>query len=78
LGSYIQQLYEGFIHPSINCEDLHPKIEERISENKIPQKLLNIAPQIIISSSFGFGDINCCIAFKKYVNGKRANSGETF
>jgi 3-oxoacyl-[acyl-carrier-protein] synthase I len=60
-------LENGFIFPSINCEDVHPEISDIISEEKIPQQLLeNINLQVIAKASFGFGDVNACIIFKKY------------
>ncbi len=60
-------LYHGFIFPSINCEDLHPDITAIISTEKIPQKLIETnSLQVIAKASFGFGDINSCIIFKKY------------
>jgi 3-oxoacyl-(acyl-carrier-protein) synthase len=63
----VLELNEQFLYPSINCEDLHPEIEEIIDTAKIPQKV--IKPQklnIIAKASFGFGDVNACILFKKY------------
>ena len=63
-------LYHGFIFPSINCEDIHPDIASIIGEEKIPQQLIKTDTlQVIAKASFGFGDINSCIIFKKY-NGK--------
>lgn len=60
-------LYHGFIFPSINCEDVHPDIAAIISTEKIPQKLIKTDTlQVIAKASFGFGDINSCIIFKKY------------
>lgn len=60
-------LKEGFIFPSINCEDLHPEIAGIIDPEKIPQKLIeNDKLQTIIKASFGFGDVNACIIFRKY------------
>lgn len=61
-------LKEGFIFPSINCEDIHPGIVECISAEKIPQKLLeNDKLQVVAKASFGFGDINSCIILKKFL-----------
>ena len=60
----IIQLYKGFIHRSLNCEDLHEKIkpfEERVAHETI-NKDINIA----IKSSFGFGDVNGSLIFKKW------------
>lgn len=60
-------LYHGFIFPSINCEDIHPDIASIIGEEKIPQQLFKTDTlQVIAKASFGFGDINSCIIFKKY------------
>jgi 3-oxoacyl-(acyl-carrier-protein) synthase len=61
----VLQLYKGFLHPSINSEDVHPDIEKYAS--KIPQKCLEF-PQlnIIAKAGFGFGDVNSCIIFKKW------------
>jgi len=61
----VLQLYKGFLHPSINCEDVHPDIAEFAP--KIPQKCLEM-PQlkIIAKAGFGFGDVNSCIIFKKF------------
>ena len=60
-------LSEGFIFPSINCEDVHPEIAEIIDINKIPQQLIETNKlQVIAKASFGFGDVNACVIFKKY------------
>jgi 3-oxoacyl-(acyl-carrier-protein) synthase len=63
----VLQIYKGFLHPSINCEDVHPDIEK--FAQKIPQKCLEF-PQlkIVAKAGFGFGDVNSCIIFKKWEN----------
>lgn len=61
-------LNEQFIFPSINCEDIHPEIAEIIVPEKIPQKLIeNYKLQTIAKASFGFGDVNACIIFRKFI-----------
>jgi 3-oxoacyl-(acyl-carrier-protein) synthase len=60
----ILQLHEGFIHGSINCEDLHPELLEY--REKIPQKTLYTKANIAMKVGFGFGDVNSCIIFKKW------------
>jgi len=62
----IVQLYEGFIFPSINCEDVHPEILDIIVEEKIPKEKINKELNIVAKASFGFGDINGCVIFKRY------------
>jgi 3-oxoacyl-(acyl-carrier-protein) synthase len=62
----VLQLYHGFIFPTINCEDLHPEITKIIDESKIPRAVLEQEINLIAKASFGFGDVNGCILFKKY------------
>jgi len=62
----ILQLQEDFVFGNINCEDLHPKIQQLVSPDKIPTKTISHAPRIIAKASFGFGDVNACVIFKKY------------
>ena len=60
-------LENNFIFPSINCEDVHPDITSIISAEKIPKQLVeNNKLRVIAKASFGFGDVNTCIIFKKY------------
>lgn len=60
------ELYQGFVFPSINCEDVHPEISELIDPDRIPKKMIEKPLNIIAKASFGFGDVNACIILKKY------------
>ncbi|WP_456312099.1 beta-ketoacyl-[acyl-carrier-protein] synthase family protein [Pseudomonas shirazensis] len=62
----VLQLHEGFIFGNTNCEDLHPEISALIDPSKVPLKTINSNPKIIAKASFGFGDVNACIIFKKF------------
>jgi 3-oxoacyl-[acyl-carrier-protein] synthase-1 len=62
----VLQLHEGFIFGNTNCEDLHPEITALIDPIKVPLKTINNNPDIIAKASFGFGDVNACIIFKKF------------
>jgi 3-oxoacyl-[acyl-carrier-protein] synthase I len=63
----VLELHEQFIHPSINCQDVHPEIEEMIDVNKIPgTAIMNANLNYIARASFGFGDVNACLILKKY------------
>ncbi|MCE5281351.1 MAG: beta-ketoacyl-[acyl-carrier-protein] synthase family protein [Deltaproteobacteria bacterium] len=63
----VLQLERGFIHPSINCEDLHPEIEP--FAGSVPQKAIDHPElKIIAKAGFGFGDVNSCLIFKKWTN----------
>ena len=66
----VLQLHNGFIFPNINCDDLHPEITAIIDKSKIPRKLIENDIKIIAKASFGFGDVNGCLIFKKYTNKK--------
>ncbi|MBN1613155.1 MAG: beta-ketoacyl-[acyl-carrier-protein] synthase family protein [Deltaproteobacteria bacterium] len=61
----VLQLYRDFIHPSLNCENPHPDIED--FAHRIPQKCLeNAGVSIIAKAGFGFGDVNSCLIFSKW------------
>ncbi len=62
----VLQIKEQFIFPNINCEDIHPEILKMISEEKIPRKMIEKKINNIVKASFGFGDVNACVIFKKY------------
>ncbi|MCG9793293.1 beta-ketoacyl-[acyl-carrier-protein] synthase family protein [Flavobacterium algicola] len=62
----VLQLYNGFIFPSINCDDLHPEISECVAVEKIPHQLIEKELNVVIKASFGFGDVNGCLILKKY------------
>jgi len=64
----ILQLHEGFLFGNTNCEDLHPEITALIDSSKVPFKTIHKNLNIIAKASFGFGDVNACIIFKKFEN----------
>ena len=61
----VLQLYRGFIHPSVNSEDIHLDITAFAA--KIPQHSIDMPNlRVIAKAGFGFGDVNSCIIFKKW------------
>lgn len=64
----ILQLYNQFVHPNLNCEDIHPEIAEIIDVNRIATKSVNTDIKKIIKANFGFGDVNACLVLSKYSN----------
>ena len=62
----VLQLSENFVAPNINCEDLNPEITAIIDAECIPKKMVEKQLKIAAKVSFGFGDVNGCIIFKKY------------
>jgi 3-oxoacyl-(acyl-carrier-protein) synthase len=64
----VLQLRHNFIFPNINCEDMHPEITDQIDTEKIPIQNIDKQLNIIAKASFGFGDVNACILFKKFTS----------
>ena len=62
----VLQLDEGFLVPNLNTEDIDPEILKYVDEEKITTGYINKELNIIAKSSFGFGDVNACVIFKKY------------
>jgi 3-oxoacyl-(acyl-carrier-protein) synthase len=60
----IIQLHGGFVHPSINCEDIHDKL--RNIQDRIPRVCKPADLSVVMKVSFGFGDVNACTIFKKW------------
>ncbi|MGA9269657.1 MAG: beta-ketoacyl-[acyl-carrier-protein] synthase family protein [Lutimonas sp.] len=64
--SSVLEIYHDFVFPSINSEDLHPEIAEEIDPERVPQKMIKTKVNMVAKASFGFGDVNACVLFKKY------------
>ena len=64
----VLQLHEGFLFGNKNCSDLHPEIASLIDPSKVLLETIKTNPKIIAKASFGFGDVNACVLFKKFEN----------
>lgn len=54
----------GYVHPSINCEDVHPEIE--VHASSIPHTLREMPDlKVLMKAGFGFGDVNACLVFRR-------------
>ncbi|MGB6641254.1 MAG: beta-ketoacyl synthase N-terminal-like domain-containing protein, partial [Thermoanaerobaculia bacterium] len=63
----ILMLQGGYVHPSSNCEDLHPDIEPYA--DSVAHELKKIPDmQTVIKAGFGFGDVNCSLVFRNCSN----------
>ncbi len=60
----ILQITGGFVHGSVNCEDLHPDIEPY--SRSIVHETKDMEIDILAKASFGFGDVNACTIYKKW------------
>ncbi|MEO8797713.1 MAG: beta-ketoacyl-[acyl-carrier-protein] synthase family protein [Polyangiaceae bacterium] len=60
----VLELHQGFVHGSLNCNDLHPEIAAYAA--RIPHLTVDVPDlRVIAKASFGFGDVNGCILFGK-------------
>ncbi len=63
----VLQLDEGFVHGSINCDDLHPSLAAYAE--RIPHTTVLVPDlKVMAKASFGFGDVNACVIFRKFEN----------
>ncbi|MDH5716043.1 MAG: beta-ketoacyl-[acyl-carrier-protein] synthase family protein [Spirochaetia bacterium] len=60
----VLQLHKGFVHKSLNCHDLHDEIKP--FEKSVVQETKDVDIKILAKASFGFGDVNGCIIYKKW------------
>jgi len=60
----VDQLAQGYVHPSINADPIHPEIAEL--SGRIPRACVRQELRYAIKASFGFGDVNACLLFKRW------------
>ena len=63
----VLMLRDRFVHPSINCEDVHPEIEK--FADSIPHVVRDM-PELstMIKAGFGFGDVNACVIYRRWAD----------
>ena len=62
----ILELEEGRIFGNINSAHIHPEILARVAQDKVLTQTIDMPVKIAAKASFGFGDVNCCMIFKKF------------
>lgn len=62
----VLQLDRQTLLPNANCEDLNPEVTVWADATRIPMQAKPTPLHIVAKASFGFGDVNGCIIFKKY------------
>lgn len=60
----VLQVYKNFVHGSLNCEDLHEDLKPY--EKSVVRETLETEIEYLAKASFGFGDVNACLIFKKW------------
>jgi 3-oxoacyl-(acyl-carrier-protein) synthase len=58
----ILQMNRGWLHPSINIENLDPEIDLDVCANRATKHDV----RVLMKNSFGFGGINCCALLRRY------------
>jgi 3-oxoacyl-(acyl-carrier-protein) synthase len=61
----VLELDRGFLHPSINCEDVHPELAP--FADRIVRECMEF-PELrtMAKASFGFGDVNSCLIIRRW------------
>jgi 3-oxoacyl-(acyl-carrier-protein) synthase len=55
----------GFVHASVNCEDLHPEIEP--FAGSVPHETREDADlRVVAKAGFGFGDVNAALILRRF------------
>jgi 3-oxoacyl-(acyl-carrier-protein) synthase len=68
LVASVLMLSQGFIHPSINCEDVHPEIMPFAAA--IPHTCREMpGMRVMVKAGFGFGDVNACLVLRRWNEG---------
>ncbi len=60
------QISNEYIFGNLNCEDVHPEIINLINPDRIPKRKLDYKINVLDKSSFGFGDVNAIVIFKRF------------
>lgn len=64
----VLMVHHGFVHPCLNCEDLHPQLEA--FRTAIPYRPEDHPPpRVLAKAGFGFGDVNACIVLRRWEEG---------
>jgi 3-oxoacyl-(acyl-carrier-protein) synthase len=61
----VLMIQDGFLHPTINCEDLHPDLAAfaaAIPHERRPMPDM----RVLVKAGFGFGDVNACVVFRRW------------
>ena len=61
----VLMLEGGFVHGSLNCEDVHPEIEAHAGS--IAHETIEIPDlRVMMKAGFGFGDVNAALVLQKW------------
>lgn len=58
----VMQMKNGWLHPSVNIENMDPEVDLDVCANEPCEKKVNL----ILKNSFGFGGINVCSLIRRF------------
>ncbi|MAE69917.1 MAG: beta-ketoacyl-ACP synthase [Gemmatimonadetes bacterium] len=61
----ILMVRERFLHASVNCDDLHARLDAYADSVVHRSRAINDL-NVMLKAGFGFGDVNCCLVFKHW------------
>lgn len=64
----ILQMQHNFVHKALNTEDIHPDIEAAVGRASVPYERVEAPLRYAAKASFGFGDVNSVVLYKKWEN----------
>lgn len=64
----VLMLERGVVHPSLNCEDLHPRLTPWAAAVPHTPRPLP-ALRVLAKAGFGFGDVNACVVLRAWDDG---------
>lgn len=64
LVATVIQLRDDFVHASLNADDLHREVAPIAAS--VPFEALEVAVNVALKTSFGFGDVNACAVLRKW------------
>ena len=62
----VLEISEDFIFGNKNSSDLQPEIYRLIGRKNVPEKTIERPVNLAVKASFGFGDVNAVVVFKKF------------
>ena len=61
----VLEIAGGFVHGSLNCDDLHPQL--RPFADSVVHRTREVPDlKLMAKASFGFGDVNGCVIFRRF------------
>ncbi len=61
----VLMVQRGFVHASLNCEDVHPEIAPFAAS--IPHESRELPDlRVVVKAGFGFGDVNAALVFRRF------------